>query len=272
MPAESGRQQQAVDSGRGDHGIPVRGDVVTAGVAAGDRRVGESGKSSADLVDGQVDEAVGGPVQVVVRVGGLQLGQIGISEQQLAVRLGPDVLQRYQVGEDRYGAGVQSGFDRHDLFPVHPDRDVDAVGRQERPGPDTGGDDDGACRDPGAVDQLDTGDSVPVDDQPGHGGALVDSYPGGSGRHRERLRGLVGVAVPAAGLPPERRERFQIGPRPHLGHFGSVDLLGLHPDLALGGQALAQVVDVGCPDTDDIAGLPEPDVGAEVLLGVLEHL
>ena len=44
------------------------------------------------------------------------------------------------------------------------------------------------------------------------------------------------------------------------GDLGGVDLLGLHADGSLGGQALAHGVDVGFADADDVSGLPEADV------------
>ena len=85
-----------------DHRIPVRRDVVAAGVAAGDRRVGEAGESGADPVDRDVDELLGGAVEVVVGVGLLDVGQVAVAEQDVTADLGPDVLQRHQIGEHRH--------------------------------------------------------------------------------------------------------------------------------------------------------------------------
>ncbi len=123
-----------------------------------------------------------------------------------------------------------------------------------------------------AIRQAHPGHPSAVEQQFGDRGALPDACPRGPRRHRERLRGLVRVAVAATGLEGEGGERFQIGERPQCGDVGRVDLLGLHADGALGDEALAQGVDVGRGDADDVAGLAEADVVTEQLLGILEHL
>ncbi len=189
--------------------------------------------------------------------------EVAVAEQDVPADLGAHVLQRHQVGEDWKPPDhsvVDAGVDHHDLFADHPDGDVDAVGLEERPGPHPGGDDDGARRDFGAVGEPHTGDPVTVDEQTGDGGSLLNPHPCRAGGRRKRLCGQVRVAVAAAGFPSERRERRQVGERPHPCHLGVVDLLGLHPDSALRGKAFAQRVHVGFADADDIAGLTEPDV------------
>src|SRR5205807_1107066 len=197
VPAETRCDDQTLQVGSADDRVPVRGDVITARVAATDRRVGEAGEASADLVDGEVDECVGGTVQIVVGIRLFDVGQVAVAEQNVAADLGPDVLHRDQFG-------------------------------------------DGGNR------------------------ANVDT------RRGQRLRGHARVAVAAAGLPAERLEWRQVRERPHAGNLGPVDLLGLHTDRALRGKAFAEGLDVGFTDTDNISGLPEADVGAEYLLGVLE--
>ena len=139
-------------------------------------------------------------------------------------------------------------------------------------GPDAGRHHDGVRDDLGAVGQPHAGDLVTLDQQPGHVGALPNSHACGTCRHGEGLRGLVRVAVAAARLPRERLERRQVGERPQPGDLGGVDLLGLHTDGPLCGKAFAQRVGIAFAHPDDVSGLTEPDVGAEDLLGLLEHL
>ena len=104
-------------------------------------------------------------------------------------------------------------------------------------------------------------------------GALPDSDTRGPRRHRERLGGLIARRHTRRGPPRRTRRRAS---RSAYGHsradVGGVDLLGLHADGALGGKALAQRLHVLLADADDVSGLPEADVVAEQLLGVLEHL
>ena len=181
-------------------------------------------------------------------------------------------MQRHQIGEHRHRSQVDAGRDHHDLLADHPDRHVDSIGRQKRLGPYAGCDDDSARADLGAVGQLHPGDGITVGEQTGYRGALADSHAGRAGGDGERLGGLVGVAVAAAGFPAERGERGQVSRRPQAGYLGGVDLLGLDTDGALGGHAFAQGVDVGFTDADDVSGLSEADVVAENLFGLLEHL
>ena len=160
-------------------------------------------------------------------------------------------------------ADLDAGVDRHELFADHPDGDVDAVRRQERLGPDAGRHHHGVRGDLGAVGQPHAGDLVTLDQQPGHVGALKNSYTCGTCRHGERLRGPVGVAVAAARLPRERLERRQVRERPQPGDLGGVDLLGLHADGPLCGKAFAQRVGIAVADPDHVSRLAEPDVGAD---------
>src|SRR6478609_258183 len=80
VPAESGRDDEAIEPGRGDHRVPVGRDVVAARIAAADRRFGEPGEARADLVDGEVDERVGRAVEVVVGIRFLDVGQVAVAE------------------------------------------------------------------------------------------------------------------------------------------------------------------------------------------------
>src|SRR6476620_1691464 len=152
VPAEARRYDETVERSRGDHRIPVRCDVVAAGVAAADRGVGEPGEAGADLVDGEVDERVRRAVQVVVGIRLFDIGQIAVAEQDVAAHLRPHVLQRHQIGENRSGSNggaVYAGSDRDDLLTHHPDRYVDAVREPVRlekgPGPNSRCDDNRAC-------------------------------------------------------------------------------------------------------------------------------
>ncbi len=150
-PAATNRPSSAVFA---DHRIPVGRDVVAARVAGADRRVAEAGEPGADLVDGEVDERLGGAVEVVVRVGLLDVGKVAVAEQDVAADLGADVLQRHEVGEHRHVARLDAGVDGDDLLTHDPDGHVDAVWLEEGLRPDTGGDDDGARRHRAAVGQL----------------------------------------------------------------------------------------------------------------------
>ncbi|SKZ87249.1 Uncharacterised protein [Mycobacteroides abscessus subsp. abscessus] len=163
-------------------------------------------------------------------------------------------------------------MDHHDLLAVHRDRHIDAIFVEEGLGPDTSGDHDGVGGDGRVVGEFDSDDTLSVGQQTGNGGALFDSDTGSSRRRRERLRGLIRIAIATAFFPAERGERFEIGCGPELCHLGDIHLLGLHSDLALGCQAFPEVLDVGLSDPDHVAGLSEADVGAEDLLGLLEHL
>src|SRR5258705_3475446 len=275
VPAETGRDDETVERGRGDHRVPVRRDVVAPGVATADRRVDEPGEAGADLLDGEVDERVGGAVQVLVGICLLDVGQIAVAEKDVAAHLRPDVLQRHQVGEYWDGARLDARRDRDDLLTHHPDRHVDAVRKPVRLEkgrcPPAARAADGPRRDLAAAGEPDTGDPVVDYKQRGDSGSLADSDACCARRRRDRLRGQICVAVAAARLPPEGLERRQIRERPHSRHLGPVDLLRLHADGPLGGQALTQGFDVGFADADDISGLPEADVGAEDFLGLLEH-
>src|SRR5690606_30393681 len=97
VPGEPGGDDEPGDRGPRDGGVEVRRDVVAAGVAAGDGRVAEPGEAVADLLDGALHEVLGGVVRVAVGVGGFQLGEVAVAEQDLARHLGAHVLQRHQV-------------------------------------------------------------------------------------------------------------------------------------------------------------------------------
>ena len=126
-----GRQDEPVQWSAGDDRIPVGCDVVAARVAAGDARLGEGRESGADLVDGEVDEVRVRAVPVVVGIRYVERREIAVAEQNLAPDVRSDVLQRHQIGEDRHLAEVLTGVNHHDLFPMHRDRHVDTVRREE---------------------------------------------------------------------------------------------------------------------------------------------
>lgn len=130
-----------------------------------------------------------------------------------------------------------------------------------------------------AVTSVPSVSRTPVARSPSRGSSVIAvpcrmlaPAPRAPRRDGQRLRCPVGVTEPAARLVGEGGERFQIRVRPHRRDVGGVDLLGLHADGTLGGQALAQRVHVRFADSDDIAGLAEVDVVSEDLLGILEHV
>ena len=201
---------------------------------------------------------------------------VGVAAEDVAVGLAGEVLQADEVGEHRDVGERLAGVDEHELGALGADRDVQADGLAQLGGPGTGGENDLARTDGGAVAEGDAGDPGPVGlgftGEAGDGGALADLGALLTGDDGEGHAEHRGVAASAEGLVGDLREVVDVQAGPEFAGLVAADELDVHAEALLHGDGGLEVADVLLTDGDHVAAVAEAAVVAEDLGGVVEEL
>ncbi len=273
MATEADEQEQAGSGGRADDRVVVGCDVVTTGVGRRQSRVGHVGEQAIQFADRGGDDVVAGAVGVGVRIGPLGGRVVAVADEQVAVRLAPEVLQVHQIRECGHIRCGGSLVDEQNRLALHAYGDVDAGGGAERRRPCSRREHHCVRVDFGSVGENDTVDfAVPALQKGGDLGRLPDSDPEAS-----CLRGVghtrhIRVAVPSEGFVGERREIVEGDTGPYVRDLVGVERLHGYTQIAVHLGVGGHGCDVVRAHSHDVPGLPEADVRTEDLLGSREDL